>query len=91
MTVLQNILVIPFFSLCQETSTTTSNQTVAENEATDAVDETQASENTANDVPQAANGDADVEMPTESLSDVVADVAAVVPEQEALVQSAQSY
>lgn len=42
-------------------------------------------------MPQAANGDGDndgdgdVEMPTESLSDVVADVAAVVPEQEALV------
>lgn len=83
-----------FLLLFQETSTTTSNQTVAENKAAGTVDETQASGDTANDVPQvandvpqAANGDGDVEMSTES-SSVDVDVAVAPPNQEALVQSA---
>lgn len=74
----------------QETSTTTSaNQNEAGNEAANAVHETQASANNANDEVQAANGDGDVEMSAESSTDAAAmDVAEVVPDQEAVVQSA---
>ena len=64
------------------------NQNEARNEFANAVDETQAAANNANDEVQAAY-DGDVEMPTEPSNDAAAmDVMEVVPRQEAVVQSA---
>ena len=73
----------------QETSTTTlANQNEARNGFANAVDETQAAANNANDEVQAVC-DGDVEMPTKPSNDAAAmDVVEVVPRQEAVVQSA---